>query len=282
VRHGHYHGTICKVNSRLRALAIATEMHEATVWADCFDAVARLPDNPLGAVVDRTASPPLALLAATNSLAINRVVGLGLSSPATGRTISSIADFYRSHGQRTFRIELSPAASPRDVADLLEAVGFRREEKTNTKMWCSTQQQLPATREIDVQRLGPEHRDAVAELNAVAWGAWGAEDLRPWFGATVGRPPFRHYGVFDDGLLVSVGVLAVVGTLGWMGFAATHPRYRRHGLRRGTELARITGARDLGCEIVHMEIATEYTSALRHPFEKLCERELYQLGCAPQ
>jgi len=258
----------------VRKLAVRTEMHEANVWAACCDAAAKLPGNVLGALTDYTVSPPLVLVAAIDSWAINRVIGLGLCSPATRQTISSVTDFYRSHGQHSFAIELSPAACPPDLAETLEGAGFRPRASTVTKMWGSTEDLPPTPTDVQVRRLGPEHRDAIAELNAMAWGTWLAADLKSWFGATVGTPPFRHYGVFDGDRLVSVGALAVTGALGWLGFAATHPHYRGRGLRRRTECVRIADARDLGCRIVHLEMATEYALP-RHPFAKLYQRTLY-------
>ncbi len=268
--------TLSNVNDDLRRLTVAIEMHEAKVWADCFDAAAALPGNPLGATVDRSATPPLALSRSIGSVEINRVVGLGLVSPATQETVSAVMDFYRLSGQSTFRIELSPAASPPDLAQALEMAGLRLEDDTVTKMWCSTEQVPSPSKEVEVRRLGREHRNAVAELNVIAWGAWEAADsLRLWFGSTVGTKGFRHYGIFDGDRLVSVGALAVTGSLGWVGFAATHPHYRGHSFRRSINLVRLAEARELGCQIVHVEIETAYASSPKLPFEKLCERVAY-------
>lgn len=268
--------TVSDMNDDLRRLTVAVEMHEANVWADCFDAAAALPGNPLGATVDRSVAPPLALLKAIASVEINRVVGLGLVSPATRETVAAVIGFYRLHGQSTFRIEVSPAASPPDLAQTLEMAGLRLADDTITKMWSSTERVPPPSKEVEVRRLGREHRDAVAELNVIAWGAWAAAGpLRIWFGSTVGTRGFRHYGIFDGDRLVSVGALAVTGTLGWVGFAATHPHYRGHSFRRSINLVRLAEARELGCQIVHVEIETAYASSPKLPFEKLCERAAY-------
>ena len=268
--------TVADVNDDLRRLSVAVEMHEANVWADCFDAAAALPGNPLGATVDRSVTPPLALLTAIDSVEINRLVGLGLVSPATPETVADVIDFYRLHGQSTFRIEVSPAASPPDLAQTLEMAGLRLADDTITKMWSSTERLPPPSKEVEVRRLGREHRDAVSELNVLAWGAWTAVDpVRIWFGATVGTKGFHHYGIFDGDRLVSVGALAVTGTFGWVGFAATHPHYRGHSFRRSINLVRLAEAREFGCRIVHVEIETAYASSPKLPFEKLCERAVY-------
>ena len=228
----------------LRRLAVAVEMHEAEVWAAAFAAAAVLPGNPLHVFADHRLTPPLVTAEAITSADMNRVVGLGVSSPVTRETVSAIIAFFRSHGQPTFRVELSPAASPAELAEWLVDAGLRRTGNSMFKTWCSTELVHPASSEVEVRRLGPEDRDAIADLNVIAWGAWEATGLmRTWFGATVGTRDFHHYGLFDGDRLVWTGVLMVSGKLGWMGFDATHPRYRgRHISRQGLPDSRRRGS----------------------------------------
>jgi hypothetical protein len=268
------HDKVVDVDADLRRLALAVEMHEAEVWAAAFAAAAAVPGNPLEIAVDHCATPPLVLAGAIASADINRVVGLGVSSPVTRETISAIVGFFRSHGRSTFRVELLPATSPPELAQWLVDAGLRRTENGVLKTWCSTEQVRPASSEVEIRRLGPEHRDAVADLNVLAWGAWEAPGLlRTWFGATVGTEGFRHYGIFDGDRLVWAGALRVSGNLGWMGFDAAHPRYRgRHISRRGL-LVRIDEARRLGCRIVHGE--TVHQPSATAIMGTLYEREIY-------
>jgi hypothetical protein len=265
---------VVNVDADLRRLAVAVEKHEAEVWAAAFAAAAALPGNPLGAVVDRCVAPALAMTRAIASADMNRVVGLGVCSPATRETVAAMVAFYRSLGQSTFRVELSPVASPPELSQWLVDAGLRRTENCISKTWCSTDQVPTTSKEVEVRRLGPEHRDAVAELNALAWGAWESTGpLRTWFGATVGTQNFRHYGLFDGDHLVWVGALMVSGDLGWMGFDATHPRHRgRHISRRGF-LVRVDDARRLGCRIIHGE--TAHKPSATAIVRKLYERQVY-------
>ncbi len=267
------------MNAELRRLAVTVEMHEAEVWAACFDAAIAVPGNPLGATVDRSIAPPLVLAVAQviDSTDINRVVGLGLFSPATREMVSTVVAFYRSHGQPTFRIELSPAAAPSELhSHWLTDVGLRRTEHGMTKTWHSIDLLPPASSDVEVRRLGRGHRDAVADLSLAAWGAWeGTGPLRTWFGATVGTQGFHHYGVFDGDQLVSVGALMITGSLAWLGFDATHPRYRSYDLRRSVLLVRVDDARRHGCRTVHGEIDSIYRSSPKAIFKRLLDRESY-------
>jgi hypothetical protein len=74
-------------------------------------------------------------------------------------------------------------------------------------------------------------------------------------------------GIFDGDRLVSVGVMAVEGELGWLGFGATHPRYRDRGLRATSLALRLALARDLGCRMVHAEVQGQFSSSPKLPFE---------------
>ncbi len=259
-----------------RKLAVAVEMHEATVLAACFDAAAAVPGNPLGAVVDRSVTPPLTVAQAVASAEINRVVGMGVPSPATRESVSAVVGFFSARGQSAFRIELSPVASPPGLGSYLEAAGLRGLDHTITKKVLPIEAALRPLEDVEVRLLGPEHRDAVAELNVTAWGAWDvAEPLRAWFGSIVGVGAFHHYGIFDGGRLVSVQALAVAGALGWTGFGATHPRYRGNSLSRIVNGLSIARARELGCRVLHSEMDTRYGSLRESPWETLYERTLY-------
>lgn len=246
------------------------------MWASCFDAAALTTGNPVGVIVDRSFEPPLAVAQGIDSVDVNRVLGLGISSPATPETISAVVNFFGSHGRSAFRIELAPAASPPHLEkELLDTVGLRRLEGTITKKWGPVEHLPPPSTDVEVRLLGREHRDDVAELNVTAWGAWEAADLmKTGFGATVGTQSFRHYGVFDGDRLVSVQALSIAGELGWVGFAAAHPRYRgRFG--RAINLVLLADARDLGCRFVHTEVETRYASTKKSLLERFYDRTLY-------
>ena len=245
------------------------------MWARCVELAADVVGNPLGAVVDRRGAVPLPALTSVDSSAFNRVVALGTATPATRRDIRRIIDFYLELGQHGFRVELSPAAAPGDLADQLVELGLHPVAETVTKVWrCfddSDRVELAVdTDAIDVRRLTSSDAEHVSDLNVRAWGAWHSSvSLSPWFGATVGAEGFAHYGAFVDDRLVCVGAMAIDGDLAWIGFDATHPRHQARQLRRALTRRRITEALDAGCHVVHTEAATDRLTCActvaRHP-----------------
>src|SRR5580658_2316434 len=237
-----------------RELAVTLELHEAEIWADCFEAAAALPGNPLGVVVHRSASPPLHTLEALDSPEINRVVGLRVETPPSRDQLRALVDFHRCHGRRHLRVELAPVGAPAERPTWLIDEGFARDVARPTKIVRSTH-------------------------NARACGDWStSRPVATWFGATVGVEGFRHYGIADGGRLVSVGVMVVKGELAWLGFGATHLRYRDRGLRATSLALRLAHARDLGCQMVHAEVDARFASSPKLPFEPLYERQSYSLS----
>ena len=257
-------------------LAISLEIHEAQVWADHVTACGRIDGDTLGATVERSDTFVMSALRAIDSFDVNRVVGLGVVSPATKADVERIVAFYRANERTRFRVELSPVARPAELPVWLEAADLQEDQQNVTKLFrltCDVRHPVP---DGQVQLLGLEHRRVVGELNAMAWGAGIAHTATvEWFGSTVGEQGFRHYGIFDQDRLISVGALAVRGTVGWVGFAASHPRYRGKGLRQKINEVRLAEARSLGCEVVHVEIEERYSQSAKLPFQRLYDRPSY-------
>jgi hypothetical protein len=265
------------VDKKLTELARRMEEHELAVWATCVDAVSALPDNPLGAVVDRSGPLPLVALCAADRRDINRVVALGVRHPARTADLDAIRSFYEAHDQRNFRIEVAPIASPTELSGWITARGLASEGLGTFKMWRRTERPPPIAEGIDVRRLGPADIDALTAINIAAWGAWNLPvSIDTWFGATVGYDGVRHYGIFDADRLVSTGALFFGEGIGWLGFDATHPRYQGRRFRQAISSVRMIDAAAEGCSIVHAESAIPPSErALRDRWQLLYERQNY-------
>jgi hypothetical protein len=241
----------------LRDLAQRLEEHEAAVWLDCVIAASELPGDPLQAVIDRSRVVAVALVAlcAVDAWFLNRVVALGVRSPVRCEDLDEIWAFYAANRQHNFRIEVTPDARPRELTQWLTDRGMQRQSPGTFKIWRSVEPPLVAPLDVEVRRLGAADADAIAELNLVAWGAWNHPAMHSWFGASVGRAGWQHYGVFDADRLVSTGALRADDRLGWFGFDATHPRHQGKKLRQAISAVRLADATAQGCEIVHAESA---------------------------
>jgi hypothetical protein len=265
------------VDRQLSELAKRMEEHELAVWATSVDAVAALPGNPLDAVIDRSGPLPLFALCAVDRGDINRVIALGVDAPARSEDLEAICCFYEEHGQRNFRIEVTPFARPSELAGWITNRDLACEAAGTFKMWRRAEHPPAAASDIEVRRLGPSDADALTAVNVAAWGAWNMPvSMAAWFGATVGRDGVQHYGVFDADRLVATGALFVGDGLGWLGFDATHPRYQGRKLRQAISSFRMVDAAAQGCEIVHAESAVPPSHrALSDRWRLLYEKQNY-------
>jgi hypothetical protein len=263
------------VKRKQSELAKGLEEHELAVWTQCVDAVAMLPGNPLGAVIDRSGRVPLVALGAVDRGDINRVIALGVDVPARAEDVESVCSFYEAHHQQNFRIELTPFARPSGLADWMSDRGLSGDGLGTFKMWRRSERPPPVAPDIDVRRLGPADRDALTAVNVAAWGAWSMPvSMAGWFGATVGSDGVHHYGAFEADRLVATGALFIGDGIGWLGFDATHPRYQGKKLRQAISTARMIDAVEQGCSIVHAESAFPLSErALRDGWTLLYEKK---------
>jgi len=268
-----HHTSGLGVTTDQRELAMRLEEHEAAVWAESVAAVSAVPGNPLQAVSDHLGPLPLVALCAIDRRDFNRVVALGVRSQVRSQDVDAICSFYETHKQRNFRIEITPLARVSELTELVTERGIAGDEPGNFKLWRKVERPRTIRPGIEVRRLDRADSDALAMLNIVAWGAWGTPGIGVWFGATVGRAGVRHYGIFDADRLVASGALFVDDRIGWFGFDATHPRYKRRGLRQAISAARMMDAAVLGCKIVHAESAVAPSARARRDGWQLLYRK---------
>jgi hypothetical protein len=262
----------------IRDLARRLEEHEAAVWVDCVIGASELPGDPLRAVIERSATRSFVLVAlcAVDALYLNRLVGLGVRAPVRGEDLDAIWAFYAANDQRNFRIDVTPDARPLELAEWLTNRGMRCQSPGTFKIWRPAEPPLVPPLDVEVRRLGAADADAIADLNLVAWGAWNNAAMHAWFGATVGRDGWQHYGVFDAHRLVSTGALRTSDGLGWFGFDATHPRHQGKQLRQAISAVRLADAAARGCKIVHAESAIALRPRVfRDGWQSLYERRTF-------
>ena len=264
------------MNAELHDLAMRMEEHEAAVWIQCVVAASGLPGDPLRAVIDCSGPRPLVALCAVDGWDLNRVMALGARSPVRAEDLDAIWAFYEAHGQRNFRIDVTPLSRPPELGDWIARRGMTRRCPGTFKIWRPIDPPFAPRPEVEVRRLGCADTDAVAELDLLAWGAWSTPEMRAWFGATVGRAGAQHYGVFDTDRLVATGALFVGDGLGWFGFDATHPRYQGRKLRQAISAIRLVDAATQGCQFIHAESAVPLRPRVfRDGWQSLYEKQNY-------
>lgn len=228
-----------------RELARLVEYAEARPYADMVDAA----PPELGAAVDHVGDAHVFTCRALPVILFNRVVGLGIETPATEQSIEACIDVFQRQAITNFAFQQSPQAQPESIPVWLQSHGLPRRDNW-VKVYRSPQEDIPTIpTALRVELVGAEYAQTFAEIMYSAF-SWIPAMVKTWVAAMHGRPRWRHYMAFEGDQAVATGSLYVENGIGWLGFGATHPDYRKRGAQGAIMAQRIRDARELGCEWV--------------------------------
>ena len=185
----------------------------------------------------------LRLEADPRSAMFNRVLGLGLQTPAAQGALDRIASFFGDG--LAWAVALAPQAEPAELPAWLEHRGYTSGYGWTKFIRAAGAAQEAAT-DLRVERV--EDGDAFAEAFVRGYGP--PEFFRDWVARLPGRPGWHCFVAFEGAEPAGVGALYVTGPVGWLGIAATVPEHRRKGAQSAILAARLDAAVEAGCEVV--------------------------------
>jgi GNAT superfamily N-acetyltransferase len=224
-----------------------------------------------GVVCTRVADLPRSRL-------FNHVFGLGRSTPASDELLDRIVEFY---GAETYFVALARDAEPDDLAARLEARGFMPDYAW-TKFRRGVEPLAPVETELRVEPIGPQQARDFGRI--VAAGYELPEFTGRWLSALFARPRWTCFLAFAESRPAATGALFVCRGVGWLGFDATLPEFRRRGAQSALLAARIEAAAELGCTMVVGETgaleegrpSNAYRNIVRAGFEPVYDRPNYR------
>lgn len=188
--------------------------------------------------------------------------GLGLFSPSASGDLEQLEAFFASRGAEPLH-EVSPLADPA-VLTLLPGRGYRPVELTSVLHRPILLERGAPARPSDVQarpaRPGEESR--WAETAAAGWGETPelAGFMRD-FGEVTARAEGTTCFVAElDGVTVAAAALTVHEGVALLAGASTIPAWRGRGAQGALLAARLTFAREAGCDLAMMGAAPGSTS----------------------
>ncbi len=232
------------------SLAARLEAIELSMCVSFGRTLARLRPE-VGAVVEPIAGG-FAVFAGKGS-PLTEAKGMGLSGPVSEDELDRLDAFYRGRGV-TARVSICPLAYP-SLVDGLGRRGYRLAEFENVLARplddVSTASGAPDP-SLVVRRAEPDEADIF--FDAVMPGFFPPEALTPEIRDLV-TMSFQTADTYPmlallDGVPVGGGTLLVHEGVALMAGAATLPAYRRRGVQRAVQLARLDLARQLGCDLV--------------------------------
>jgi GNAT superfamily N-acetyltransferase len=212
----------------------------------------KLPDTlqSLKPYVYEVAGALVMMMAKSDALAVNRVLGLGISKPANTEVLDEIIALYDTAGLKRFCLYLSPAAQPSTAGRMLKARGFTP-IGNHIKLFRTVKEDVALDHAVDVRRIGRAHAIDFARLVCRHYG-WPEKRIS-WLAGMVGESGFEHFLAFEGRTPIATGMLYANGGVGVLGWAATDTKFRRHGAHTALIAARVARARELGLRWVTVE-----------------------------
>ena len=224
----------------------------------------------------------MALATQADVLALNRIVGLGVETPATRDQLARLVRNARERGTKRLFIQIAPDHSPPKLSDWVEDEVGKAYNRW-VRLWRKTDEFPNVRTDLRIRQLTSSDAERSGQIVAEAFDM--PMTISPWVASFVGRPGWTHFGAFDGEQLVASTALYASRKIGWLGFAATLDAYRGHGAQGALIQRRVELARELGCEWVITETAEQtaehsapsYRNMIRYGFTEAYFRQNYLL-----
>ncbi len=256
------------------------ELTEVEAWNDFCCAAPRDAVEICGIQFARTRSTCFSIVPCVDTLAFNRVIGMGITEPVTENKLDTVISLYRQADVPRFFIQLHPDSITPEIKQLLERKRFRHHNNW-IKLFRDTIPMPPVDTDLTVEEISPADASVFANIliNSFEW----SEFLQAWAEGAVGRPGWRHYMAFDHHTPVATGALFVKGAYGWLDFASTLPQARGRGAQSALVERRVLDAAQQGCKWLVVETAEDtpekpapsFRNMIRHGFQVAYVRPNY-------
>lgn len=212
----------------------------------------------------------LRLAGAPDSPMLNRVVGLGVDTPATEAELDEAIAFM---GDVTFYVSLEPHAQDGGIRVWLEERGFV--PGWGWMRFMRDARSAPdATTTLELHEVGADDSATFAMIQRVAYGLPESADAA--IGSVVTAPGWSCWIGLADDEPAAAGALYVRGESAYFGLGATMPQHRGKGGQGALFATRIEHARKLGCTRLFTETgerrdsmpSNSYRNITRYGFEE--------------
>jgi GNAT superfamily N-acetyltransferase len=237
-----------------RDVALELERIEAAAWRDMHASATAEDRAALGLRTLEVGGACALAMDRHDSLLQNRVIGLGLTEPATDAALDAVLAHYRGqpHG---FAVNLSPFALPEGLEAKLAERGFGT--FFHHVKWVRGTEPAPAADSaLRVEAASRAHAALWGELASRVFGTPPAH--ASWASRWVGRRGWSHYLAYEGDTPAAVAALYVEDGAAWLGAAATLEHHRRKGAQGALFARRIADALEQGARWLTVETAPDW------------------------
>jgi GNAT superfamily N-acetyltransferase len=227
-------------NDDARALAIEADRIEARAWSDWFMAISPELRSACGIAVRTVADATLLIAPRIPLTLFNRVIGLGMTRPASAEDLDAAVTAFIDAGSPTFAVAWGAYSMPAALTPVLDArFPTTSERPVLAKMTRGAASPPSAASDL---RVLPVDRSLIGETDRALTRANGAPHLAGIFVPLLWRPRWHLYAVLDRDVVAGGAALFLDGGSAWLGMAAVLPEYRRRGGQLALMVQRIRDA----------------------------------------
>lgn len=219
-------------------------MAEMAAFDDAYQAAPPEFQHGTGMHHEWAGSALVVSLPASDAKAFNRILGLGVLEPASEEMIDLALAFFQATGVSP-AFQMAPIAQPAEVTDWLYARGLEPQDSW-IKFYRDRSPVEPVVTDLYVTEIGPESAWHFADVLAEGFGSPEWQGF--WMAALVGRPDWHIYVAYDGDTPAATGAMFCRDGVGWLGFGATHPDFRRRGAQGAIMAKRLEEGMAMGCE----------------------------------
>lgn len=220
-----------------------------------------------------------------STLLVNRVLGLGTQTPATGAEVEALVGWYAAH-ELPFGVEFSPAAQPDSLPELLRAHKLRK--TFSTQVLYRDGSPPPPHYEpwarmtgLRVEAVGPESAATVARLCCENFQM--PAQVGELLAAGAVAPGWRRWLALDGEHAVGASLSYVEDGIGWLGWTNVSASHRGRWVHAGIVARQVQDCHDAGCRWITTETAVStrekpdaaYVNLRRFGFEDAYCRPTY-------
>lgn len=202
--------------------------------------------RPFRLEIKRLGSTWVTMLPVVDHAMYNRILGLGVSTPATESMLDEAVAVFQNAGCKNYRTEVSPLSLPAQYPEWLTARGFKQGGRNWAKMYRGNEPAPSISTELHMETIGKDQADAFANVLLPVFGISPA--YRPLVKGIVGKPGWYHYLAFAGKKPVSTAAMFINGEVAWVGFMSTLKTYRNRGGQRVMFARCIEEGLALGCK----------------------------------
>jgi len=234
---------------------VSLERAEMEAIADFYRAAPPEVATACGLFVTDVAGGTVTAANRLDVLALNRIVGLGLTRAVADHQLEEVFSTFRRAGSPRYFVPIAPVDGHEALIARLETAGCRH--YNNWMRLSRGLTDLPADDEsgVRIRQIDLADGDVFARIVSTAFGFPPA--VTPLTRAVIARPNWRHYLAYADATPIAAAAMYRSGDAAWLGFAATDAAHRRRGAQRALVVRRLRDAAADGCTWVSVETAED-------------------------